>query len=180
MTTPNQIRALMIENDFIVHPVVGKAPVIDRWQERTTTSQGDLDIWDKIFPNAKSTGALGTPNPFLDVDISDKGASDAVVALLHEKFDNLGRLLKRYGRPPKFATPFRLADGAEAFNKIKVSLIAPDGSTGQALEYLARGCQCVVDGVHVDTREPYTWVGGDLSNTKRADLPPIDAPALTR
>ena len=174
MTTPSQIRARLIANDFIPLPVVGKAPVIERWQERTTTSQGDLDIWDKRFPDAKSTGVQSTRNPFLDVDISDEGASDAVIALVREKFDDFGKVIVRYGRRPKCAIPFRLADGAEAFDKIKVSLIAPDGSTGQAIEFLARGQQCVVHGLHVDTREPYAWVGGSLGNTRRADLPPID------
>ena len=169
MTTPSQIRARLIANDFIPLPVVGKAPVIERWQERTTTSQGDLDIWDKRFPDAKSTGVQSTRNPFLDVDISDEGASDAVIALVREKFDDFGKVIVRYGRRPKCAIPFRLADGAEAFDKIKVSLIAPDGSTGQAIEFLARGQQCVVHGLHVDTREPYAWVGGSLGNTRRAD-----------
>jgi hypothetical protein len=179
--TPTAVRAHLVQNGYVVIPCAGKAPVLPKWQERAETSQGDLDTWPKAYPAAKNTGILCTRTPTLDIDILDAAASDAVVALVREQFGEHGKVVQRYGLRPKCAIPFRLADGAEPFDKITVPLIAPDGDTKQKidtkqkLEFLARSQQCVVHGIHPDTHAPYQWCDGSLSKIKRDTLPAIDA-----
>jgi hypothetical protein len=174
MATSTNVRTQLIAGDFIPIPVNGKAAVLEGWQKRTETSQGDLDIWARTYPDAKNTGMLCTHTPTLDIDILDEAASDAAVALVRERFGDLGKILLRYGQRPKCAVPFRLADTAVPFDKITIPLTAPDG-TGQKLEFLARGQQCVVHGIHPDTGSPYQWSGGHPGKVKRAELPLIDA-----
>jgi hypothetical protein len=77
----------------------------------------------------------------------------------------------RYGRKPKAAILFRTD---KPFKKVKLELVAPDGSTDQKLEFLGDGQQVVVHGVHPDTREMYQWVDGDPGKVSRDKLPLID------
>ena len=60
----------------------------------------------------------------------------------------------RIGRAPKRAMMFRCE---VPFDKITINLVAPDGSAGQKLEFLANGQQVVVDGIHPDTGKRYRW-----------------------
>jgi hypothetical protein len=61
----------------------------------------------------------------------------------------------------------------EAFKKFAVPLIAPDGSEGQKLEFLADGEQVVVAGIHPDTKLPYCWPDGAPGEIRHEDLPYI-------
>jgi hypothetical protein len=170
MTTPTEIRACLAQNDYVPIPVNGKAAVLDGWAKRTETSQGDLDIWAKLYSYAKNTGILCTHCPTLDIDVLDPDAVDAAVRLVHERFEGRGRIMLRYGLRPKVAILFRTD---VPFDKIKVLLTAPDGSTGQKIELLCRGQQVVVHGIHPDTHAPYQWLDGTPSSVKRDELPPI-------
>jgi AAA domain len=81
-------------------------------------------------------------------------------------------VLTRVGKPPKFAIPFRTE---EPFKKYVVNLIAPDGSEGQKIEFLADGEQVVVAGIHPETKQPYQWSNDGLEQRleqiKHEDLP---------
>jgi hypothetical protein len=173
MTTPTEIRSQMLKSDYVPIPVKGKAPVLKESQHRVETTQDDLAVWARMFPDAKNTGMLCTHCPTIDIDVKDETAVDAVVALVRERFEGRGKVLLRYGRRPKVAIPFR-AD--MPFDKIQVLLIAPDGSEDQKVEFLCRGQQVVVHGVHPTANKMYEWSGGNPGNTKRAELPLITRP----
>ena len=168
--TPSEVRSRMIKSGFDPLPVSGKAPVLKEWQKRTETTQGDLDIWNRLYPDATSTGMLCTRCPTLDIDILNEAAVDAAIALVRERFGERGKVMLRYGRRPKVAIPFRTDT---PFDKIQITLTAPDGDTNQKVEFLAMGQQVIVHGVHPLTQEMYQWSGGNPGNTKRAELPAI-------
>jgi hypothetical protein len=161
----------MIKSGYVPTPVEGKAAVLEGWPERGGVSQDDLAIWSRLYPSATNTGMLCAHCPTLDIDILDEAAVDAAVALVRERFGERGKVMLRYGRRPKVAIPFRTNT---PFAKIQVLLTAPDGDTNQKIEFLCRGQQVVVHGVHPDTQEMYQWSGGNPGNTKRAKLPLID------
>ncbi|MET4150430.1 DUF3631 domain-containing protein [Bradyrhizobium barranii] len=169
--TPTDIRQHMIKSGYVPTPVEGKAAVLEGWPERVGVSQDDLAIWSRLYPSATNTGMLCAHCPTLDIDVLDEAAVDAAVALVRERFGELGKVLLRYGRRPKVAIPFRTD---MPFAKVQVLLTAPDGDTNQKVEFLCRGQQVVVHGVHPDTQEMYQWSGGNPGNTKRAELPLID------
>jgi hypothetical protein len=53
------------------------------------------------------------------------------------------------------------------------NLIAPDGSEGQKIEFLADGEQVVVAGIYPDTKQPYRWPRGELGAIRLGELPYI-------
>jgi hypothetical protein len=169
MTTSTEVRARLVQNDYVPIPVNGKAAVLDGWSKRTETSQGDLDIWAQLYAYAKNTGILCTHCPTLDIDVFDPDAVDAAVELVRTRFGERGRIMLRVGRRPKVAILFRTDT---PFDKIKVLLTAPDIGE-EKIELLCRGQQIVVHGIHPDTREPYQWSDGSPSSVKRDELPPI-------
>jgi hypothetical protein len=155
---------------FAPIPVLGKIPPITKWETKTETNDGEIDIWAKTFPHAKSTGLLTRMMPTLDVDIKNPDAAAAVEALVRERFEDHGVILVRFGNPPKRAIPFRTDT---PFKKITVNLIAPDGDE-QKLELLANGQQVVGFGIHKDTGKPYKWFGGEPGVVRRGELPAIN------
>ena len=74
-------------------------------------------------------------------------------------------MLTRFGRRPKRAIPLRTA---EPFSKIKITF-----EGGEGLELLGDGQQVVVAGIHPDTQQPYTWLGGEPGKIARKSLPLI-------
>jgi hypothetical protein len=170
--TPTNIRALLASNDYTPLPCIGKKPVLKEWQTRSQTSEDDLAMWARSFPDAVNTGVLTALMPVLDLDILDAGAVDAAVAMVRRRFENRGKIMLRTGRAPKVAIPFRTDT---PFKKVSVALIAPEDAVGQKIELLCEGQQAVVDGIHPDTNAPYQWSGGDLIHVKRDELPSITA-----
>lgn len=124
-------------------------------------------FWTLSYPDHGNTGALTAYMPTCDIDILDQKAADACEQLVRNRFGDTGSLLVRIGRPPKRAVVFQTA---KPFDKIAVSLVAPNGDAKQKIELLCKGQQVVVDGVHPDTHKPYTWFGGVLGDVKRGDL----------
>jgi hypothetical protein len=153
-------------------PIIGKKPPMPAWQKRIDTSEGDIAIWAKTYPGAKSTGILTRVTPAFDIDILDPDAAEAVEGLVRARYDDRGHIVTRIGKAPKRAIPFRCK---LPFKKIVVSLTAPNGAADQKLEFLCDGQQMVVDGIHPDTGLPYHWHGGELGLVKYNDLPEIDA-----
>src|SRR5215472_5964583 len=124
-------------------------------------------MWD-TWAGASNTGILTARSPFLDIDITDPEAAEAVEQLVSERFD--GQLvLCRIGKAPKRAIPFQTTT---PFDKILVKLIAPNG-TEHRIEFLGQGQQAVVYGIHPETHRPYAWPHGDLVDFRREDLPGI-------
>jgi hypothetical protein len=171
--TPTDVRAHLVTNGFTPLPCIGKRPVLKEWQARDATSVGDLETWAKLYPDARNTGILCTHTPALDIDVLSGSAVNAAIELVRERFEGRGKILLRYGRAPKVAILFR---AGTPFKKISAPLTAPDGATGEKIEFLCEDQQVIVDGAHPDTRAPYQWSGGlDPSCVRHDELPPIAA-----
>src|SRR5712691_10679203 len=169
--SPTERRKELRAAGFARIAVVGKKRAMDRWETKVQTNDGEIDIWAKTFPHAKSTGLLTRMMPTLDVDIKNPDAADAVEALVRERFEDHGVILVRFGNTPKRAIPFRTDT---PFKKITVNLIAPDGNENQKFELLADGQQVVGFGIHKDTGKPYRWFGGEPGVVLRGELPAIN------
>ena len=152
-------------------PVNGKKPLIDGWQNLGGISAEELSRLTAERPDHTNTGALTALMPVLDIDIKDPAAADAAEQLVRDHFGDTGKILTRVGSAPKRAIPFQTA---KTYKKIAVTLIAPNGDTGQKIELLCEGQQVVVDGIHPDTGKPYKWFGGNLTEVSRYDLPHLN------
>jgi RecA-family ATPase len=174
---PDTTRERLARAGYIPTPLSGKVPVLERWQKKLEVTAGDLNIWSRLYPDARNTGVLCRSMPSLDIDIQHPEAAEAVEDLVRERYEERGRILVRFGNAPKRAIPFRTD---EPFEKIYVDVIAPNGITGR-IEFLADGQQLAAFGTHPDTRKPYTWTGGILGEVPREELPYVrqaDARAL--
>ena len=172
MTTVLEIRQALIDRGYVVIPLHGKIPPLKTWQQLEHVTQEQLEMWAKVWPDARNTGALTALMPTLDVDILDSDAVRAVVEHVRDKFEERGYVPARTGLAPKTALVFRTL---EPFPKITANLIAPNGDTSQKVELLDSGQQVVVDGIHPQTKGPYTWQGGTPLEIPREDLAYISA-----
>jgi Primase C terminal 1 (PriCT-1)/Bifunctional DNA primase/polymerase, N-terminal len=174
--SPLEIRQRLLAAGFDPLPLVGKKCFLREWTKRIATSNGDLEIWSKLYPDATNTGILTRLVPTLDIDILDPTAAEAAEHLVRDRFEDVGRLLVRFGAAPKRAIPFRIAD--QPFEKIEAKLIVASGPPDQKIqkiEFLGNGQQIVVAGIHPDTGRNYAWFGGELGDVRVAELPPISA-----
>ena len=110
--------------------------------------------------------------PCVDIDILNPEAAEAAEALIRERYEERGYILVRIGLAPKRAVLFRTD---EPFKKIQVILIAPNGPNGkdEKIEFLGDGQQLACFGIHPDTKQPYSWHGGEPGAIAREDLPYI-------
>jgi hypothetical protein len=156
--------------DFDPLPDDGKECHLIGWTTKTNVSDTDIGGWQSLAAS-RNTGILCTTTPALDVDILNPDAADAVEALVREHFsEERGRVLVRTGLPPKRLIPFRTDN---PFTKITAKLLATDG-TSEKLEFLGDGQQFCAFGIHPDTRQPYSWRGGEPGQVPRSALPLID------
>jgi hypothetical protein len=170
MTTILSLRLCLKAGGYAPIPVNGKRPPMKGWSELGGASADDIRAWDRAFPYAASTGILTGLVPALDIDVTNEEAAEAVETLTRERFEEIGHFLVRTGRAPKRAILFRTDT---PFKKITAELIAPNGDSGQKLEFLCDGQQLVAFGLHKDTKQPYRWHGGEPGKIKREDLPYI-------
>jgi hypothetical protein len=180
MTNANALRHALNDAGFTCVPLFGKQPPeygknnskrgLKGWQNLRNLSREMIDMWSKTWPDAENTGVLCFNTPACDIDVFDEAAAQACREYIRDRYEDAGNLLFRVGRVPKFATPFRTE---EPFKKITVNLIAPDGSEGQKIEFLADGEQFVVAGPHPDVNKNYDWSNGGLEHVKHDDLPYI-------
>src|SRR5262245_33394151 len=169
--TPTEIRLALLRRGYCPLPLIGKAPTAKGWQEKLNTGTDDIHAWATTWPSATNTGVLCRHTPFLDVDLLDPDAAQAVEDLVRDRFeDDTADVVVRIGKPPKRALPFRTDT---PFDKLAISLIAANGDRSQKLEFLCDGQQCVVHGVHPDTAKPYVWFGKSLADIPRDELPYI-------
>jgi Bifunctional DNA primase/polymerase, N-terminal/Primase C terminal 1 (PriCT-1) len=170
LTVATAIRLQLARAGFSPIPTSGKRPALERWQTKIESNPEEIALWAQLYPEAINTGILTRWTPVLDVDVFDDEAASAVEALVRERFDERGRILVRFGRPPKRAIPFRTD---KPFKKILAKLTAPDGRADQQLELLGDGQQLVARGIHEDTGRPYSWHGGRPGGVARSALPDI-------
>lgn len=169
MRPETEIRQRLLHAGFSPLPLQGKLPVLKEWQKKFETNDGEIELWEKVYPHANNTGFLTQRTPTLDIDITDEPAARAVEDLIREKFEERGFFLVRFGRRPKRAIPFRTND---PFRKIICSLISPDGKR-EKIELLGDGQQLACFGIHPDTQQPYEWFGGNPGEIAHNDLPYI-------
>jgi hypothetical protein len=58
-------------------PCEGKAVGIVGWQLKYDTNDGEIDLWDKIYPNASNAGLMTRRAPTVDIDITDEEPAEA-------------------------------------------------------------------------------------------------------
>jgi hypothetical protein len=163
---------LLAEGDFSPIPTYpNKHPACNDWQTKFKVGRAEIELWPKVYPDAKGTGVLTAYVPAFDVDIMIDPAAQAIEDLVRERFDEQGPVLVRFGRPPKRAIPFRCD---QPFAVMKVPLIAPDGSTHK-LEFLGNGQHLMVAGLHGDSGRYYRWHGSAPGRVRREELPCINA-----
>jgi hypothetical protein len=180
MTDAHALRLQLLQAGYLgLLPLFGKSPPqfgknnskkgLANWQKIENVTPEMLNMWSKTWPDAANTGCLTRTMPTLDCDIFDAAAAKACQDFLRERY---GHVLIRTGKAPKFACPFRTE---KPFKKIVINLIAPDGSEGQKIEFLADGEQVVVAGEHPETKQPYRWSNGGLEQLEYKHLHEIDA-----
>ena len=167
--TPLELRLHLHRNGYAPLPLIGKAPVLKNWQQKTETNAQEIALWPLIYPGAINSGALTEKMPTADIDIQNEEAARAAEEIVRANHEEHGLVLVRFGRWPKRAIPFRTD---EPFKKIVVSLIAPNGAE-EKIEFLGDGQQVAVAGLHPTTGQPYRWHGGEIWQTARDELPYI-------
>ena len=157
-------------------PACGKAVYLQEWSTKGAASAEEVAAWSADHPDWSNTGVLCSRTPTLDIDLPNPEAVEAVADMVSDWFDGRGTILTRTGQAPKRAVPFRTE---QPFQKIRIQFVKPEGSKEKekppAIEMLAHGQQFIVDGIHPDTRRPYSWhAERTLLNTPRQDLPEIN------
>jgi hypothetical protein len=155
LTKLTTLRLGLKRADFSPIPVNGKIPS-GGWQNLLDVPAEVIASWECERPHETNTGILTKRTPTLDADLLDRNAAVAVEKCVRKWFEGRGRVLTRIGLAPKRAYPFRTET---PFKKIKIALIAPDGSLGEKFEFLGDGQQVVCFGVHPDTGKAYRWCG---------------------
>jgi hypothetical protein len=176
--TPTEVRLRLFERGHCPLPLEGKNPEVNGkgWQhKRQQTNADEIRLWASVFPHALNTGVLSRLTPFLDIDILNPDAAQAIEDLIAELFDG-HYVLTRFGKSPKRAIPFQTT---APFAKISAVLVAPGGSE-ERVEFLADGQQCVVHGTHPEAQRPYSWHGAALWDIPRDGLPSITAETAQR
>jgi hypothetical protein len=170
MPTPaevTEVRLKLRRAGFDPIPAHGKRPSLGEWQKMIGVAEHEVRRWERAYPSAENTGILTARTPTFDIDIYDPDAAQAAEELVRNHFEEKGVILGRTGLWPKRAIPFRCD---APFAKISVTF---EGEKGEKLEFLGNGQQFVAHGIHPDTHEPYQWVGGELGEVARGDLPYI-------
>jgi hypothetical protein len=187
--TPHDVRLRLLEMGYSKLCVVeGKRPRGDEWQAHVTTPDR-LELLERLFHGAHSTGLVCDDVIGIDVDILHKAAADAVDQAIRDWFPGK-RLLVRYGQAPKRLFLFRTAQPIDGY---KTKFYAPESADlvirdgrrkrGPGIEILGRGNQFVAFGIHEDTKQPYLWPDGSPLDVRRNELPEIgeaDLLSLTR
>jgi AAA domain/Bifunctional DNA primase/polymerase, N-terminal len=149
-------------------PLSGKRALLPEWSSKHQVPQEEVRAWATAHPGWRNTGLLTGDCPALDSDIMDPEAAEILADTIRDWFDGRGVILTRFGEAPKFATLFRTDT---PFGKFRVDLVSPNG-TAHHIEVLCDGQQLVVDGIHPDTRKPYSWHGDRRPGTiSRSELP---------
>jgi len=179
---PRVLRHRLRATGYCPIPLYGKEPPaygknnkrkgLPRWQQLQEVTPEQIDIWARTWPEAFNTGVLTRLMPTLDLDILNEDAVCTIEDHVRKHYEERGYILIRIGLPPKRAIPFRTE---QPFTKITINLVAPNGSTEkhEKIEFLGEGQQVVVAGTHPDTKQPYTWFGGEPGQIALADLPYI-------
>ncbi|MDO9713756.1 bifunctional DNA primase/polymerase, partial [Paracraurococcus lichenis] len=148
-------------------PLEGKAAFLKGWQRRLVPDLAWIAAQVSAHP-ACNVGIVCGQLAGVDIDVLDPDLAYRLDALAVAR---LGEGPLRIGRWPKRLRVYRLT---EPMPKMAA------GIKGAAVEVLASGQQFAAYGIHPDTRQPYTWPDGDLTDTPLEDLPEITPAMLHR
>src|SRR5262249_20123503 len=137
VTDVTELRLALRRAGFDPIPTEGKAPPMEKWQEKFNTTDAEICLWPKTWHFALNTGILAKRTPGLDIDILDEDAAEAVEHLAHKHFKERGKITTRIGLWPKRLIPLRTD---EPFAKLVRTFRAPDG-TEHKIEVLGNGQQ---------------------------------------
>ena len=70
--TPLELRLHLHRNGYAPLPLIGKAPVLKNWQQKTDSNEGEIELWSSIYSGATNTGALTEKMPTADIDIQNE------------------------------------------------------------------------------------------------------------
>jgi Bifunctional DNA primase/polymerase, N-terminal len=114
---------------YIPIPLFGKVPPNRKnsrkgfagWEQTREVTPELLEMWSKVWPDAKNTGILTRLMPTLDIDILNEDAVRTIEDHVRGRYEEAGHVLVRIGKPPKRAVVFRTI---EPFDKIVVNVTA--------------------------------------------------------
>ena len=69
--TPTARRLKLLANGYAPLPIEGKRPPLKDWQKKTDTNAAEIELWEKVYPQATNTGILTQLTPTLDIDITN-------------------------------------------------------------------------------------------------------------
>jgi hypothetical protein len=157
-------RKQLLAAGYLPVPANGKRVQLDDWVNIRATN-AIIDTWALTRADHLNTGILCRETPFVDIDVTAEEVAEEIEALLETELESSA---VRIGLPPKRAIPFRCD---QPFKKLSTQFFSPNGKI-QKVEVLGDGQQCVINGVHPDTHQPYRWHGGEPGpRLRREDLP---------
>ena len=157
------LRLRLLDCGYAPMPVARKVPAISDWQRfgSSPPSAETIRCWQAIRPNATSTGIVCGSIRVIDADVDDPALAQRCRQAIEAIVGDLPCI--RIGRWPHFAVFCRSADPLAPKRR---SLCAKG-----AIDWIGRGGQVVVDGVHPGTGRPYFWLEEPLWETMPAALP---------
>ena len=179
----NALRLEVYKNGFFPVPVLGaylgvksagKRPTMRNWETVCATAgPKKITDWSVVYNRDVNTGLLCGKLVGLDIDVLDEQLVQTLVARAEQM---LGATpLRRTGRAPKTLLCYSVIWPIKKLSTPE--LFFEDGTKAQ-IEILAAGQQFVGFGIHGETHQPYSWHGGDPSNTTFDKLPTVDVADL--
>jgi putative DNA primase/helicase len=165
------LRLQLSKVGFSPIPTRGKIPIVESWQRFGDAGDAEIISWLSEFPTAINTGIIARRTPAIDIDLLNADAVAAAVQLIRQRFNGSARILLRTGLAPKVLIPFRTSKPIKKISAIFKPSI--EGGKDEKLEFLGDGQQFITHGIHPDTKEPYTWHGGELGEVTWEELPEI-------
>jgi Bifunctional DNA primase/polymerase, N-terminal len=152
-------------------PIVsaGKRPVGHDWRQKALRDP-PAAVTGAVSRSAPNTGILADQLAAVDIDVPVQPLADKIVHRIERRLGPTP--LVRIGRAPKILLVYRRETPHPKL--IIPELYLPDGSEDRIkvqVEVLGEGQQFVADGIHPDTRKPYTWTDGSPADTPIVDLP---------
>jgi Bifunctional DNA primase/polymerase, N-terminal len=174
--TPTEVRIKTLHTGHWPLAAINKVPVMTGWPDFIPTD-ADIYRWAQVWPDAQNTGVNNKKTPFIDVDVRNAEAADAIRWIIKGYVADDCAFLIRTGYAPKFSIPLQTYD--RPFAKIVTPKFAETLGDGKeilhAVEFRCDGCQTIIHGTHPDTGRPFVWENGRaLWDVQYKDLPCID------
>lgn len=160
---PSNTRLRLLDAGYPPIPAKGKAPGVRGWTRYANALPSPRTIarWASKRLEHQSTGVVCGAVRVLDLDVDDPALSARCQAVISAILGTDSPY--RIGRRPRVAVFFRAQDPYRSSRRYRFPL----GS----VEFLGRGAQVIVDGIHPHTGLPYYWVNEPLWEVCADKLP---------